>query len=59
MILGTRSNRISMAMANLLMERMSERFPDKSMELKIIAGAGATVGRNTTFEKVGLLGGVV
>jgi hydroxymethylbilane synthase len=53
MILGTRSNRISMAMANQLVKRMSESFPDESVELKIIAGAGATDGRTTTVNGTG------
>jgi len=44
MNLGTRSNRISMAMADLLVKLMSERFPDEPVQLKIITGAGAAQG---------------
>jgi hydroxymethylbilane synthase len=55
-ILGTRSNRISMAMANLLLKSVSERIPEEPVELKIIAGSAhgptATGNGNGEFDSL-------
>jgi hydroxymethylbilane synthase len=40
MILGTQSNRISIALANMVLKRMSETHPAELVELKIVAAAG-------------------
>ena len=62
MILGTRSNRISMAMANEVLKRMRERFPGEPVELKIQTGEGkpseAASGNQTTWEYGQLLEGL-